>query len=97
MAQMARQTIAIDAPALSLRVLFARPGDHTPDMSPSFTMPSVPRVGERVSLLRRETDSFAEHYVVTQLLWTPDHTAWDVTVVLDYPPSSEPRETGGKA
>lgn len=83
MAQMATQTVQIDAPGLALRVLFARPGDHTPSMSPTHSLPTVPRIGEHVSLLRRETDSFAEHYRVTDVLWTPDHTAWDVTVVLE--------------
>ena len=66
----------------TVKVLFARPGDHTPDMCPSFELPTVPRVGELVSLLPHDTSSFADHFVVKQVQWTPDHTAWDVTVVL---------------
>jgi hypothetical protein len=85
MAQIPPQTVRIEAPAVTLRVLFARPGDHVPSMSPAFTLPAVPRPGDGVSLLRNETDSFAEHFVVSRLHWTPDHTGWDVTVVLDYP------------
>lgn len=63
-----------------MKVLFSR---HQNDFEHVYDLPSAPRVGEYVSLLRRSIDSSAEYFIVTVVHWTPDHTGYDVSVSLD--------------
>lgn len=63
-----------------MRVLFSR---RQNDFEHVYELPSVPRVGEGVSLLPSEVSSIADHFVVTRVHWTPDHTAYDVSVTLE--------------
>jgi hypothetical protein len=62
-----------------MNVLFSRGRN---DFEHVYQLPSVPRVGEYVSLLPNEYASHPEHFIVTAVHWTPDHTGYDVSVSL---------------
>lgn len=59
-----------------MKVLFSRGWN---DFEHVYDLPSVPRVGEKVGLLRRAAGLF----IVKSVTWTPDHTAYDVSVSLE--------------
>jgi hypothetical protein len=63
-----------------MKVLFSR---HQNDFEHVYDLPSVPRVSEHVGLLESEFHSFAQQFVVTAVHWTPDHTAYDVSINLE--------------
>lgn len=62
-----------------MKVLFSR-GPN--DFEHVYDLPSVPRVGEHVGLLRSPNDSSADWFVVADVQWSPDHTRYEVSVVL---------------
>ena len=62
-----------------MKVLFSRGRN---DFEHVYDLPSVPRVGEHVGLLESPFHSFAQQFVVASVHWTPDHTAYDVSVSL---------------
>lgn len=70
-----------------MKVLFSR---HQNDFEHVYELPSVPRVGELVGLLESPMHSFAQQFVVTQVHWAPDHTAYDVSIALEL--LEKPRE-----
>lgn len=63
-----------------MKVLFSR---RQNDFEHVYDLPSVPRVGEHVGLLASPMHSFSEQFVVTHVYWSPDHTAYDVSVTLE--------------
>ena len=64
----------------AVKVLFSR---RRNDFEHVYDLPSAPRRGELVSLLDSKYDSFAKHYTVVQVSWSPDHTSYDVCVQLE--------------
>lgn len=62
-----------------MKVLFSRGRN---DFEHVYDLPSAPRVGEMVGLLRSPMHSFSEQFVVESVYWSPDHTAYDVSVTL---------------
>jgi hypothetical protein len=62
-----------------VKVLFSR---RQNDFEHVYELSSVPRIGEHVALLPNEYSSVSEHFTVTNVWWTPDHTAYDVSVSL---------------
>lgn len=62
-----------------LKVLFSR---HHNDFLHVYEMASPPRVGETVALLQSPFHSYSTIYKVEDVQWTPNHTRFDVSVVL---------------
>lgn len=62
-----------------MKVLFSR---RPNDFEHVYDLPCAPQVGQHVALLPSEISSLSELFVVTDVWWTPDHTAYDVSVSL---------------
>lgn len=73
-----QDTVKPDAKPLT--VLFSR---HHNDFLHVYEMSNVPGIGQSVALLQSPFHSYSTVYRVKDVQWTPDHTRFDVTVVLD--------------
>lgn len=62
-----------------MKVLFSR---RRNDFEHVYDLPDHPQVGEKVGLLESPWHSCAQQFEVVDVHWTPDHTAYDVSVSL---------------